>query len=60
MALNMEMKLRASIERKESRGAQCRTDYPARDDAHYRKTTLARCTGGRIDIAFAALPEEEI
>lgn len=46
--------------RKESRGAQCRTDYPARDDAHYRKTTLARCTGGRIDIAFAALPEEEI
>jgi succinate dehydrogenase / fumarate reductase flavoprotein subunit len=27
----------AAIERKESRGAQFRTDYPDRDDAHWLK-----------------------
>ena len=32
MILNAEMKLRASIFRKESRGMHYREDYPARDD----------------------------
>lgn len=31
-----------SIERKESRGAHYRTDYPTRDDANFMKTTLAK------------------
>lgn len=31
-----------SLERKESRGAHYRTDYPTRDDANFMKTTVAR------------------
>jgi succinate dehydrogenase/fumarate reductase flavoprotein subunit len=33
--LDAEMKLRASLERKESRGAAYRTDYPYRDDKNF-------------------------
>lgn len=33
--LSAEMKLRASLERKESRGAHYRSDYPYRDDANF-------------------------
>jgi succinate dehydrogenase/fumarate reductase flavoprotein subunit len=33
--LDAEMKLRASLERKESRGASYRTDYPFRDDKNF-------------------------
>lgn len=33
--LEAEMKLRASLERKESRGGHYRVDYPYRDDEHY-------------------------
>lgn len=33
--LEAEMKLRASLERKESRGGHYRMDYPYRDDEHY-------------------------
>jgi succinate dehydrogenase / fumarate reductase, flavoprotein subunit len=32
---------KGSLERTESRGAQARTDYPERDDAHWLKHTLA-------------------
>ena len=31
-----------ALARTESRGAHCRTDYPARDDAHWLNRTLAR------------------
>ncbi len=31
---------RSALERKESRGAHYRTDYPAHDDAHFRKHTV--------------------
>ena len=35
MLLNAEMKLRASMMRKESRGTHYREDYPARDDKNW-------------------------
>ena len=39
--LSAELKLRASLERKESRGNSYRTDYPYRDDENYLKYILA-------------------
>ncbi len=45
-------------ERKESRGAQWRSDYPARDDEHFRKTTVARRNGEETTIAFEEIPKE--
>lgn len=44
--------------RRESRGAQCRTDYPERNDAEFCKTTVARRNHGSAEITFAALPKE--
>ena len=44
--------------RRESRGAQWRSDYPARDDGAYQKTTVARFENGRAAITFEAIPKE--
>lgn len=44
--------------RKESRGAQCRTDYPERNDEAFRKTTVAQCNQGHTEITFVELPKE--
>jgi succinate dehydrogenase / fumarate reductase flavoprotein subunit len=42
MLLLAEALALGSIQRKESRGAHYRTDYPNRDDANFMKTTLAK------------------
>ena len=44
--------------RRESRGAHTRTDFPDRDDAAFRKTTLAACVDGQVEICFRDIPEE--
>ncbi len=41
MLIVAEAIVKGSIERRESRGAHYRTDYPERDDANFMKTTIA-------------------
>jgi succinate dehydrogenase / fumarate reductase flavoprotein subunit len=45
-----EAMCRSALERRESRGAQMRKDYPERDDAHFRKTMAASYQDGEIAI----------
>lgn len=44
--------------RRESRGAHFRTDFPARNDALYQKTTVACAENGGVAITFAEIPKE--
>ena len=51
-----EAMLRAASERRESRGAHYRADYPQSDE-QYRKTTVVRCENGIVSVSFMPLPE---
>ncbi len=56
--LSAELKLRAGIERKESRGNTFRTDYPYRDDQNYLcYLTLKKDVDNRIQIEKVPVPE---
>jgi succinate dehydrogenase / fumarate reductase flavoprotein subunit len=50
---------RAALERKESRGAQFRDDYPTKDDARYGKvnTVIWKGPDGRMQLRLEPLPE---
>jgi len=49
---------RAAIERKESRGAQFREDYPNKDDNFSKRNTMiSKSEGGSMQIRWALLPE---
>lgn len=49
--------LRCALERRESRGAHTRLDYP-RTDEEMRRTTAACVCGGRIRISYREIPPE--
>ena len=53
--LGMAM-LRAALERRESRGAHWREDYPESQEA-FRKTTVVSYDGQQIKVRFRQLPE---
>lgn len=44
-----------SLERRESRGAHYRSDYPDRNDAEFMKTSLAKHEGGRTTLEFVPI-----
>ncbi len=49
--------VQSAIERKESRGAHKRVDYPERDDAGFRKQSVVRCENGEITLTLRDIPE---
>jgi succinate dehydrogenase / fumarate reductase, flavoprotein subunit len=56
MLVLSEALAKGALERRESRGAHYRTDYPTRDDAQFMKTTLAKCdSAGNTSIQFTEI-----
>lgn len=56
--LSAEMKLRASLERKESRGNHFREDIPYRDDQYLCYITIRKDDQGEMTIGKQMLPDE--
>ena len=46
--------------RKESRGAHAHEDYPNRDDANWRKHTIARVDGTKVDLSYRRVVTEPL
>jgi succinate dehydrogenase/fumarate reductase flavoprotein subunit len=59
MLLNAEMKLRAGLERKESRGSHFREEYPARDDKNWLAwIIIEQSKDGSMKLSKRNIPEE--
>ena len=53
----MELKVRAKLERKESRGHHYRKDYPMRDDSYLHYITETKGEDGNVVFGKVELPE---
>ncbi len=49
--------LLSALNREESRGAHTRTDFPEKDDAHFRKTTVVKCSDFDITLSMRDIAE---
>ncbi len=58
MVMNAEIKLRACIERKESRGTHYREDYPQRDEENYSVWLAAKQVDDGMQILKHPIPKE--
>jgi succinate dehydrogenase/fumarate reductase flavoprotein subunit len=56
--LNAEMKLRASLKRKESRGLHYRSDYPYRDDNFLCYITVQKGDNGSMTLSKVDIKDE--
>ncbi|WP_329932729.1 FAD-dependent oxidoreductase [Slackia isoflavoniconvertens] len=56
--LASELKLRASLYRKESRGFYIRMDYPCRDDSFIGQVVLTKGDDGKVKVDFEPTPDE--
>jgi succinate dehydrogenase/fumarate reductase flavoprotein subunit len=58
LVCNAEMKLRASLERKESRGTHYREDYPRRDDDEFLSWIKIKDENGRMTLSREPVPQK--